>query len=395
MKHVVVILDGAAGWPLAELGGKTTLQAAATPNLDSLARGGTLGLARTVPEGEEPSSSAACTSIFGYDPIADFVGRGAIEAASMGIQLEADQIALRLNTVTTSGGVMMSYACGHIATEESRAIIAELETELGDDTFRLYPGVAYRHILVVTGHPELLEVRYTPPHDISGRLVAPHLPKGSGSELLVDFMERARTLLGGSEINRSRRASGLALATDVWPFWPGAASKGMVPFSERRGLGAAVSSGVDLLNGLAVLARMTRLDIPGVTGGSDNDYAGQAAGSLAALADHDLVVVHVESPDEEGHAGDVAAKIAAIEAIDREVVSRVMDFAETRETRVLAMPDHPTPIPTKTHASESVPFVMWGPRIGANGGLAFSEIDAEATGLVLDPGRAVMDELLR
>ena len=394
MKYVVVILDGAAGWPLAELGGKTTMQAASTPNLDAMARAGRLGMARTVPEGEEPSSSAACTSILGYDPIADHVGRGAIEAASMGIRLGPDQIALRLNTVTITDGVMASYACGHITTQESRAIIAELAATLDDDTFKLYPGVAYRHILVVTRHPELLEARYTPPHDISDRRIGAHVPRGAGSELLLDYMQRARSLLSSSAVNQRRRTAGLPLATDVWTFWPGAAPKGMVSFAERRGLSAAMSSGVDLLNGLAVLHEMTRLDIPGVTGGSDNDCAGQVTGSLAALADHDLVVVHVESPDEEGHAGDAEAKIAAIEAIDREVISRVMEFAETSDTRVLAMPDHPTPIPTKTHASESVPFVVWGSGIAANGGAAFNETDADATGVVLDPGREVMDLLL-
>ena len=394
MKYAVVILDGAAGWPLAELGGKTTMQAASTPHLDAMAREGRLGMARTVPEGEEPSSSAACTSILGYDPITDHVGRGAIEAASMGVRLGPDQIALRLNTVTITDGVMVSYACGHITTEESRAIIAELAATLDNDTFKLYPGVAYRHILVVTGHPELLEAHYTPPHDISDRRVGPHLPKGPGSELLLDYAERARTLLASSSVNRSRQASNLPLATDIWPFWPGAAPRGMVPFSERRGVRAAMSSGVDLLNGLAVLLEMTRLDIPGVTGGSDNDYVAQVSGCLAALADHDLVVVHVESPDEEGHAGDAGAKVAAIEAIDSEVISRLMDFAKVDDLRVLAMPDHPTPIPTKTHASEAVPFVVWGSGIASNGGVAFNEIDADTTRLLLDPGRDVMDVLL-
>lgn len=395
MKHVVVILDGAAGWPLAELGGKTTLQAASTPHLDALARAGRLGLARTVPEGEEPSSSAACTSILGYDPIADYVGRGAIEAASMGIRLQPGQVALRVNTVTIIDGLMASYACGHIATEESRAIITDIATALDDDTFKLYPGVAYRHILVVTGHPELLETRYTPPHDISDRPVASHLPSGPGSELLLDFMQRARPLLDGSAINRCRAASGQSRVTDVWPFWPGAAPRVMTSFAQSRGLAAVLTSGVDLLNGLAVLAGIDRLDIDGVTGGSDNDYARQATEGLEALSDHDLVVIHVESPDEEGHAGDTAAKVEAIEAIDREVISRVRAFAEIREVRILAMPDHPTPVALKTHTGEAVPFVVSGPGIASNGGRAFSEEAAEATGLLVDPGHLVMDELLR
>ena len=180
MKYVVVILDGASGWPIDSLGGKTTLQAAETPNLDALAKSGTMGLALTVPSGLEPSSSAACTSILGYDPVADYVGRGAIEAASMGIALAPDQVALRLNLVTVRDGVMASYSAGGIDTRESNAIITDIASDLDDDTFKLYPGVAYRHILVVTGHPELLDAAFTPPHDISDRRIEPFLPKGPG-----------------------------------------------------------------------------------------------------------------------------------------------------------------------------------------------------------------------
>ncbi len=394
MKYIVVILDGAAGWPLSELSGRTTLQTASTPHLDSLARQGRVGLARTVPEGEEPSSAAACTSILGYDPTTDRVGRGAIEAASMGITLGPNQVALRLNTVTITGGVMTSYAAGHISTQESQAIVTSIATSLDDDTFTLYPGVAYRHILVVTGHPELLEARYTPPHDISDRAVTPHLMAGPGASLLLDYVDRARPLLENSAINLCRASEGQLPVTDLWPFWPGAAPKSIVPFAEKRGVSSAMTSGVDLLNGLAVLVGMERLDIPGVTGDSGNDYAGQTEGALAALADRDLVVIHVESPDEEGHAGDVEAKIAAIEAIDREVMSRVIAYAATQDVRVLAMPDHPTPIPIKTHVGEPVPFLIWGPGVASNGAEAFNEVDADATGLLLDPGHRVMDELL-
>lgn len=392
MKYVVVILDGASGWPLAELGGKTTLQAASTPHLDALARIGTVGLAQTVPQGAEPSSAAACTSILGYDPVADYIGRGAIEAASMGIELADDEVALRLNLVTIVDDVMTSYAAGHITTEESSAIVGSLAESLDDDTFRLYPGVAYRHILVVRGHPELLDVSYTPPHDISDKPVAPYLPTGEGAELLLDYMQRAKALLLNIGVNVCRADEGNLPATDVWPFWPGVRPAGMVPFAEKRGVSAAMTSGVDLLNGLAVLAGIDRLQIAGVTDGSDTDYAAQAEGALAALADHDLVVIHVESPDEEGHAGNAAGKVAAIEAIDREVVARVRMCAE--EIRVLAMPDHLTPIEIKTHVGEPVPFVLAGPGIAHNGAPRFDEPCAEETGLMVDPGRGVMDLLL-
>jgi 2,3-bisphosphoglycerate-independent phosphoglycerate mutase len=389
VKYVIVILDGAAGWPLEGLGGQTTLQAAATPNLDALARSGRLGCARTIPTGTEPSSSAACTSILGYDPVADYVGRGAIEAASMGIQLADNEVALRLNLVTITDGVMESYSCGSIPSEESNAIVRDIATGLDDDTFRLYPGVAYRHVLVVRDHPELLDVSYTPPHDISDRIVAPHLPAGPGSELLMDYMRRAKPLLENSGINQCRAAEGRLPATDVWPFWPGAAPRRIVPFSELRGVTGAMTSGVDLLNGLAALVGMARLDIAGVTGGSDNDYRAQAAGAIEALGDYDLVVIHVESPDEEGHEGNAEAKIAAIQAIDREVMSRIRERASSGDVRILAMPDHPTPVEIKTHVAEPVPFVLWGPGIATNGATHFDEIAAEATGLSLDPGRLV------
>ena len=383
MKHVVLILDGAAGWPLEALGSRTTLGAARTPNLDALAAAGMLGMAQTVPAGAEPSSSAACTSILGYDPIADYVGRGAIEAASLGITLAPDEVALRLNLVHVADDQMVSYACGHIATEESRAIVAELQAAL---------GVAYRHILVVKGHPELVDLAYTPPHDISDQTIVGRRPAGDGAALLLDLQDRARPVLAASPVNAARIARGDLPATEVWPFWPGMAPAGLRPFAEVRGVRAALTSGVDLLNGLAVLFGIDRLQIAGVTDGANTDYAAQIAGALEALDDHDLVIVHVESPDEEGHAGDVAGKIAAIEAIDREMASVLRERID--EIRVLAMPDHPTPIELKTHVGEPVPFLLAGPGITPNAGAGFREVVAASTGLVVDPGHRVMDLLL-
>ena len=390
MKHVIVILDGAAGWPLPELGGATTLQAAHTPNLDVLASAGTVGLAQTVPAGTEASSAAACTSILGYDPVADRVGRGAIEAASMGIAPGPGQVALRMNLVVIADGIMASYAGGHITTAESREMVAELAAALEDAEFSFHPGVAYRHILVVNGHPELLESTYTPPHDISDQPIDGRMPSGPGAELLLGLMDRARSVLASSVVNARRDAAGKPRVTDIWPFWPGAAPRGLVPFAQLRGVRAALTSGVDLLGGLAVLTGIDRLDIPGVTDGADSDYAAQAEGALAALADHDLVVIHVETPDEEGHAGSAAGKIAGIEAIDREVLARVL--AQPGPMRVLCMPDHPTPVRLKTHMGDPVPFVLWGDGVAHNGAAAFDE--AASTRLVLDPGRIVMDLLL-
>lgn len=351
-----------------------------------------VGLAQTVPEGAEPSSSAACTSILGYDPIADYVGRGAIEAASMGISLAPDEIALRMNLVHIADGAMTSYACGHITTKESRAIVADLDAVLGDHIFRFHPGVAYRHILVVKGHPEVLSLEFTPPHDISDKPVAGQQPRGAGAEILTRLMERAREVLASSPANRERASRGQLPATDIWPFWPGVAPSGLTPFAELRGVRAAMTSGVDLLNGLAVLFGIDRLSIAGVTDGADNDYAAQVEGALLALRDHDLVIVHVESPDEEGHGGNRDGKIAAIEAIDREVIARIRAYEG--ELRILCMPDHPTPIALKTHVGEPVPFLLAGSGVTPNGAMAFDEAAAAATGLLVDPGRDVMRLLL-
>ena len=392
MRHIIVILDGAAGWPLEQFGGATSLAAARTPNLDAMAQAGTVGLARTVPPGTEASSSAACTSILGYDPVADYVGRGAIEAASMGIRLADDEVALRLNLVSIADGAMDSYSSGRIPSEDSREIISDLERAFGGSTFRFYPGVSYRHILVVTGHPELLGLTYTAPHDISGQSVEGRVPSGEGAALLTDLMDRAHVFLETHPANLRRRDAGLTVATDVWPFWPGVAPGSLVPFESLRGVRAALTSGVDLLGGLATLTGIDRLEIAGVTDGSDNDYAAQAAGALAALDQHGLVVIHIETPDEEGHAGDAAGKVAGIEAIDREVVGRVLALGG--DLRVLCMPDHPTPVALKTHTADPVPFVMWGSGVAHNGATAFDEAQAVATGLLVDPGRGVMDLLL-
>jgi 2,3-bisphosphoglycerate-independent phosphoglycerate mutase len=393
VKYCVIILDGASGWPLGSLGGRTTLEVANTPALDRMAADGLLGMAQTVPAGTEPSSAAACMSILGYDPVADRIGRGAIEAASMGIDLEPGQVALRMNLVTIADGTMASYAGGHVSTPESATLVGELAAELQNDSVRLFPGIAYRHIMVVDGRPGLLEARYTPPHDISDQPIEGRRPEGPEADFLRELMERARPVLERSEVNRLRIERGDLPVTDIWPFWPGEAPRGLSPFPEARRVTAAMTSGVDLLNGLAVMAGIDRLDIEGVTDGPDNDYRAQAQGALDALEERDLVVIHVESPDEAGHAGDAQAKQEAIEAIDREVVARVL-AAHAEGARVLAMPDHPTPIETKTHAGESVPFALWGPGIGASGAAGFSEETARAAGVMVDPGRGVMDLLL-
>ena len=396
MKYIVLIMDGAAGEPLEQLEGQTTLEASMTTLLDMLAQRGAVGMVKTVPDGLEPSSSTAITSILGYDPVENAMGRGAIEAAAMGIRLAPDELALRVNTLTIRDDVMASYSCGGISTAESNEIVRRLAEALNDDTFTLYPGVSYRHILVVKGHPELLELGYTPPHDISDRSIEGHTPRGEGATLLHDFMARARTLLLDDPTNAARADRGNLPATDLWPFWPGAAPEGAVPFADKNGgLTCALTSGVDLLGGLAEIFGIDRLEIPEVTGGPDNNFGAQADGGLVALDDHDVVVIHVEAPDEQGHAGDVEGKMTAIELIDTKMVSRIFGYAMERgDVRVLVMPDHPTPIARKTHVADPVPFLLWGAGIEPNGAFAYSEHAAEATGLVVDPASQLMGMLL-
>jgi len=395
MKYIVVILDGASGWPLEELGNRTTLEAAVTPVLDMMAREGKVGLAATVPEGLEPSSSAACTSILGFDPDEHFVGRAAIEALAMGIELAPDEVALRVNTLTIEDGLMRSYAGGHISTEESTTIIKRLAQHLDDETFTLYPGVAYRHILVVKGHPELLETQYVGPHDISDQAIADHVVQGPAAQLLADYTSRAHELLLTDPTNKARIAAGELAITDLWPFWPGVAPQNAPCFTETYGVDAALTSGVDLLFGLGNLFGVSPLKVEGVTDGSDTDYVAQAESALQALDTYDLVVIHVESPDEMGHAGDIEGKIEAIESIDKYIMSRVVTYARTHgDVRVLAMPDHPTPIAIKTHVREAVPFILWGAGIDADSTQRYSESAATDAGWVLDPGHQVMAHLI-
>jgi len=406
MKYAIVILDGAGDWKLPQLQDQTTLEAATTTILDMMASQGISGVARTVPVGMEVSSDAACTSILGYDPCANFVGRGAIEAAAQGITLAEDEVAMRFNTLTIQDGVMASYSGDNISTEDSTAIVTRLAELLNDDTFTLYPGKNYRHILVVKGHPEVLDFAYTPPHDISDQPVTDkELPTGAGSELLWHLMQAAHEALKDCPTNKARIERGSLPITDIWPFWPGTAPRDLTPFEEARGLRASITSSVDLLRGLAVLFGITFMEVEGVTDGLDNDYGAQALAAIEALENDetDLAIIHVEAPDEMGHQGDIEGKLRAIESIDRDIMTRLFSLARRLSTeaggpgfRLLAMPDHFTPIETRTHEDDPVPFLIWGDGIECNGANVYSETACAGTGLTLDPnGYEVMDVLLK
>ncbi len=393
MKYCVVIIDGAAGLPLPGHGNRTCLELARTPNLDALAGEGILGLARTVPSGMEPSSACACMSVLGYDPRVYYRGRAGIEARSLGVPIGDGEVVFRCNLVAVRDGRMWSYSSGYISTTEAQSLIVSLNERLGNDRVRFYPGVSYRHICKLTGRKDALQAICTPPHDIPDKPVSDYLPRGPGSDILQDLMTRSEAVLRDHSVNTARQARGDIPATTIWLFWGSGRVPDMPPFRQVYGLEAALSSGVDLLRGLAGMAGMDILDISGVTDGPDNDYAAQAAGALKALEGHDLVVMHIEAPDEAGHAASIEEKVKAIENIDREVVSRLRSWRGDA-LRLLIMPDHPTPIEVRTHTADPVPFLLWGPGFEGNGAKRFTEAEAKDTGFFIEEGYKIMGRLV-
>ncbi len=393
MKYCVVIMDGAAGLPVWERDGKTCLELARTPNLDAMASEGALGLVRTVPPGMEASSACACMSVLGYDPRIYYRGRATIEAKSMGIPVRAGEAVFRCNLVALRDGLMWDYSAGHIGTDEARLLIAAVEGELGDDNLRFYPGVSYRHLCKIKGREDLLRAICTPPHDIPGKPVADYLPQGPGSEYLRQLMQRSEEVLRDHPVNVERRARDDVPATTIWLFWGSSQVPDMPPFKEVYGLNAAMTSGVDLLRGLAGMAGMTVLEIAGVTDGMDNDYAAQAEGAIEALREQDLVVIHIEAPDEAAHGGHVDEKIEAIEKTDGQVFSRLRSLAGGG-LRVLVLPDHPTPIEVRTHTEEPVPFLLWGAGVAADSAMRFTEAEAGRTGVFIAEGYKIMGKLV-
>lgn len=391
MKYAFLVGDGMADRPVAELGGRTPLEAAATPHMDKVVATGRLGRVRTVPEGLPPGSDVANMSLLGYDAAAHFQGRGPIEAASLGVALAPNETAFRCNLVTLEGGLMADYSAGHIGTEESRPIVLDLEAALGRPGVRFHPGVSYRHLTVMADFPDGLDC--TPPHDISGRPWQPHLPRGAGREAVLELMERARRVLAGHPVNARRAAAGKRPATDIW-LWGQGRALTLATLKERYGLVGSVISAVDLVRGLGVLAGLGVRLVEGATGYLGTNYAGKVEAAKAALAAEDFVYLHVEAPDEMGHEGRVDKKVQAIEEFDRFVVGEMLDWAEARgDVRVVVATDHETPVAIKTHAAGPVPYAVCGPGIAAGAAKAFSE--SAAAGLPVESPAAVFDRLIR
>jgi len=394
LKYAVVILDGAAGEPLADYGNKTTLELANTPHLDALAKAGTVGLVLNVPAGMEPSSNVACTSILGYDPQDYPIGRGALELSALDVELAADQIAMRVNLCHVSEqGIMESYSTDNMSTADGHALGEQLKRVLDDDECTLYLGTGFRLYLVVKGHSGLLETKLAAAHNITDMPVADFPPEGPEADFLRRYLARAREVLAASDVNERRRREGQMTANELMIFWPGQRPQGMEDFSSRYGISAGLSSGVDLLVGIAKLAGIQVHQFAGVTDGPDNDYAAQGEGALKMLEEHDLIFVHVEAPDAEGHDGNAEGKRHAVEAIDAEILGRLRGWNK-EPLRILALPDHPTPVASKRHTSKPVPFCLSGPGIPANGRSRMTEQEAADANLLVDPGWSLLQRLI-
>ncbi len=391
MKYIVLVGDGMSDYPITDLNNKTPLEVADTPDMDMVAKIGMSGTAETIPENLPPGSDVANLSVMGYDPNLFYTGRGPLEAGSMGVKVNKDEVAYRCNIVNVRDGVMVDYSAGHILSEESSELIKTLNENLADDKICFYAGVSYRHLMIHNDGSESLSC--TPPHDIPDKPVAEFLPKGPGSELLRDLMERSQAVLWEHPVNVERRSHGDIPATMVWLFWGSGKVPDLPAFKQIYRLNAAITSAVDVLRGLARMMGMEVLDIPGVKDGLDNDFTAQAVGALTALKEYDLVVIHIEATDEAAHAGSIDDKIEAIQRVDSEVLSQIRNWRPDN-LRMLIMPDHPTPIKTQTHSGEPVPFMLWGPGFTTNGAKRFTEAEAKSTGLCVDPGYNIMSRLI-
>ncbi|MDI6605540.1 MAG: cofactor-independent phosphoglycerate mutase [Candidatus Omnitrophota bacterium] len=397
MKYALLVGDGMSDYPLDELGGRTPLEAADTPNMDYIAKFGRLGRVKTIPDNMSPASDVANISILGYDPKLYYTGRGPLEAANLGIELEDDDVAFRCNLITASIDTLIDYSAGHITTDEARVLIEFIEKKLGTNRLRFYPGVSYRHIMLAKrGHEQHLEyLKCTPPHDITGKSLSAHLPKGDGSDLIIKLMQDSREILAKHEINLVRIDLKENPANMIW-LWGQGKKPALPKFYDKYGVEGSVISAVDLLKGLGRLLGLEVINVPGATGYYDTDYAGKARAALEALRNRDFVFVHVEAPDEAGHNGDLREKLTAIERFDQFVVGPLLEEArQKRELRILVLPDHPTPISVRTHTCEPVVFGIFGKDIVGGQSLNYSEREAEKSELYFEKGHELMGYFIK
>lgn len=395
MKFIVIVPDGMADEPVAQLNNKTPLEASKTPNMDYLSAHGFSGMVQTIPDGLPAGSDIGNLALMGYDPALNFSGRAPLEAANLGILLDVDEVALRCNLVTIKDGRMLDYSAGHITTEEAENLIEYLERGLSWPDVRFYVGKSYRHILVVKtiNVERMLKVKTTPPHNILNQPIASFLPSGPQADMLLNIMERSKAILDDHPINKLRVSCNDNPATMIW-LWGQGNKPELQNFKKEFGLSGSVISAVDLVNGIGRLAGLNVITVPGANGYYDTNYRGKADYALDSLSKNDYVYVHIESPDEAGHNGDWQAKKDCIEKIDHDVVGPILSYAKQhKDVRVLVAPDHPTPVLKRVHTSDPVPFVMYGKGIIANHIPVYSET-AAASGVSFKSGRDLIQYFL-
>ncbi|MEO0085593.1 MAG: cofactor-independent phosphoglycerate mutase [candidate division WOR-3 bacterium] len=391
MKYIVFLGDGMADFPVPELENRTPLQVAKKPAMDRIAREGRSGQFATVPEDMPPGSEVANLTVLGYDPRECYQGRGVIEAASMGVELAGTDLAMRCNLICVRDGRIKNHSAGHISTEEARALIEAVNRELGDENVRFYPGISYRHLLVMKQGSAELE--FFPPHDHVGERVEDLMvrPKNEAAqptaELLNAMIRKSWEFLSGHGVNVARTLAGKDPANSIW-FWSAGRRPKMKTYQEMFGLSGAVISAVDLIRGLGRYAGLDVLEVEGATGLIDTNYEGKADACLAALEDHDFVFVHVEATDEAGHSRDSKQKVLGVEYLDARLIRRVMAGLEEKRiaARVAVLPDHLTPVARGNHVHGPVPVAICGPGIEPDSVLSYDEEAAKSGSLGLLEG---------
>lgn len=396
MKYLVILTDGAADEPIAELGGKTIFQAANKPNIDALCKEGCVGLLKTVPDTLHPGSEVANMTIMGYETEKLYQGRGVLEAAAIGIEFEPTDLVMRCNICTVNDGILINHSGGHISTEDAGELIDLLNEKLGNDRVRFYKGVSYRHILIIKNGKN--DFSMTPPHDVPGSPVADVMPKPNNGksetcELISDLMRKSQAILEEHPINKARKAAGKPMANHIWP-WSAGFKPSMPTLQQmypqiKKG---AVISAVDLIFGIGRLGGLRPIMVEGATGLFDTNFEGKAQAAIDALKTDDYVYLHMEAPDEAGHEGNVKLKVQTIEDIDKKVVGPIMEAIKKMDEPVCValLPDHPTPCAIKTHSRADIPFILRKPGMTADSVEHYDEESAKEGSL----GRLVLTEFM-
>lgn len=401
VKYLVLLADGMADYKYDVLDGKTLLQYARTPNMDKLAPVSLLGTARTIPPGLAPGSDVANLAVMGYDPQRYYTGRSPLEAVSLGVDMGEQDLSLRCNLVTLSEDnnyadkIMLDYSAGEISSAESAQLMAAIETGLGKEELEFYAGISYRHLLLWK-NARGKSMQLTPPHDISDRRIGAYLPQGDDAQILMELMQASQAILKNHPVNQARTEKGLNPANSIW-LWGDGFRPNMDSFTDKYGLKGSVVCAVDLVRGLGICAGLTPVAVEGATGSIKTNFAGKARAALDELKrGQDFVYLHIESPDEAGHQGDMKAKIWAIEQIDQQVLGLVLEeIGSFDDLRVLVMPDHPTPISIKTHSTDPVPFMLYDKNHPqASSAQEFNEVTA-AGGTYFEDGYKLMDYFIR